>query len=114
MNEVDIRPWGKYEILLDQDNTKVKKITINPGQRLSYQIHEKRDEHWTVIDGELTIILDDIEIVAPYGKSVLIPRKSKHRACNLTDKIVEFIEVQTGLYFGEEEQTRLMDDYGRS
>ena len=39
MNEIEHRPWGKYEILLDDLTTKVKRITVNPGEKLSYQYH---------------------------------------------------------------------------
>ena len=55
--EIDIRPWGKYEVLLDSDNVKVKRITVNPYSRLSYQYHEERREQWTVVSGILTVIL---------------------------------------------------------
>lgn len=114
MNEVETKPWGKYEILLDEEQTKVKKISINPGHKFSYQSHEKRDEYWTIINGELNITLDGQEFIISYGDSISIPRNSKHRAHNNTDEVVEFVEVQTGLYFGEDEIVRYEDDYGRT
>lgn len=47
-----IRPWGKF-IVLNQTNTyKVKEITVNVGQRLSYQFHNFREEFWTIVNGE--------------------------------------------------------------
>ena len=49
--EVGNRPWGKYEVLIDSDYCKVKRITVNPGGRLSYQYHYKRSEVWTVVAG---------------------------------------------------------------
>jgi len=58
MNEIDIRPWGKYEVLLDEENTNIKKISINPGQKLSYQSHQKRQELWVVVKGSLSIIIN--------------------------------------------------------
>jgi mannose-6-phosphate isomerase len=58
MNLVEERPWGKYEILLDANDVKVKKITVNPKQRLSYQYHRKRREQWVIVSGNLTIMLD--------------------------------------------------------
>ena len=57
MNEIDYRPWGKYEVLLDSPDVKVKKITIDPNKRLSYQYHDNRREQWVVVKGNLTIIL---------------------------------------------------------
>ena len=113
MNEIDERPWGKYEVLLDDPTTKVKRITVNPGQKLSYQYHHKRQECWIVIKGNLTIVLDDEKVFREYGESFRIPKGAKHRAWNETDEIVEFIEVQTGTYFGEDDIVRISDDYNR-
>ncbi len=50
--EVDTRPWGRYEVLSDDDSHKVKRITVEPGHRLSYQRHAKRAEHWFVVAGD--------------------------------------------------------------
>lgn len=111
--EHDERPWGCYDVLLDNDYTKVKMITVAPGQRLSYQSHTKRSEQWTVIKGRLTVILDDEQLVFYPGESVYIPCCSKHRAWNETDQVTQFIEVQTGEYFGEDDITRYEDDYER-
>ena len=61
-NEVDVRPWGKYEVLLDAPDVKVKKITVNPNSRLSYQYHNERREEWTIVKANLTIIFDDYNV----------------------------------------------------
>ena len=111
--EVEIRPWGMYEVLLNSPECKVKRITVAPGQKLSYQYHFHRSENWTVVKGELTIILDDEKIFRKVGESVKIPQGAKHRAWNETDEIVQFIEVQTGTYFGEDDIVRIEDDYNR-
>ena len=58
-NYIEERPWGKFEVLVDSDYCKVKQITVNPGQKLSYQYHHKRSEVWTVVEGTLTIVLDE-------------------------------------------------------
>ena len=113
-NEVDVRPWGKYEVLLDAPDVKVKKITVNPNSRLSYQYHDKRREQWVVVKGNLTIILDDDKVFRYTGESNHIPMGAKHRAWNETDEEVVFIEVQTGTYFGEDDIIRLEDDYDRT
>jgi mannose-6-phosphate isomerase len=112
--EVENRPWGYYKVLLDVVETKVKVISVNPNQRLSYQSHNKRREQWTVTYGTLTVVLDDKEIVVNVGESIYIPLGAKHRAWNKTDKPVRFIEVQTGTYFGEDDIIRYDDDYARS
>ena len=114
LKEIDERPWGKYEVLLDAENVKVKRITVNPGQRLSYQYHHERREEWTVVKGNLTIIFDDDKVFRYPGESIHIPIGYKHRAWNETDEPVIFIEVQTGTYFGEDDIIRLEDDYARN
>jgi mannose-6-phosphate isomerase len=114
MNEIDYRPWGKYEVLLDAPDVKVKKITVDPNSRLSYQYHDKRREEWVVVKGNLTIILDDDKVFRYPGESIHIPMGAKHRAWNETDEIVVFIEVQTGDYFGEDDIVRIEDDYDRT
>ena len=113
MRKTEKRPWGKYEVLYDWTDCKVKKITVNSVQRLSYQYHEKRAEVWTVTKGMLTIILEDDKLFRGKGQSIRIPLGYKHRAWNETDEPVEFIEVQTGTYFGEDDITRIEDDYDR-
>ena len=107
------RPWGEYEILLDDDKVKVKRIRVKPNKRLSYQYHNKRREQWIVVKGNLTIILDDDKVFRYPGESIHIPLGAKHRAWNETSEDVIFIEVQTGTYFGEDDIVRLEDDFDR-
>tara|TARA_Y100000356_G_scaffold29053_1_gene21039 strand:+ start:341 stop:718 length:378 start_codon:yes stop_codon:yes gene_type:complete len=107
------RPWGEYEILLDEKNVKVKRIRVKPNKRLSYQYHNKRREQWIVVQGNLTIILDDEKVFRSPGESIHIPLGAKHRAWNETDEDIVFIEVQTGTYFGEDDIVRLEDDFDR-
>ena len=83
------RPWGEYEILLDEKNVKVKRIRVKPNKRLSYQYHNKRREQWIVVQGNLTIILDDEKVFRSPGESSHITLGAKHRAWNETqDDIV--------------------------
>lgn len=113
MLEIGEMPLCKYCVFADEPNNKLKRIEVNPGQKLSYQYHHKRQEQWTIIEGNATILLDGEEISLAYGESVFIPLGAKHRIMNLTDKPVVFIEVQTGTYFGEEDIVRLEDEYHR-
>ena len=108
-----IRPWGEYQILLDDPKVKIKRIRVKPGQRLSYQYHTKRREEWVVVEGNLTIIIDDDKVFRYPGESIHIPLGAKHRAWNETSEDVIFIEVQTGRYFGEDDIVRIEDDYNR-
>ena len=108
------RPWGFYEILIDEKNCKVKKITVKPSGRLSYQYHYKRSEVWTVVAGIATITLNEITKDYTYGETVLIPQGVKHRVENQLDDDLVFIEVQHGSYFGEDDIVRIADDYNRN
>ncbi len=107
------RPWGGYDILADEQNHKVKRMTVNPGHRLSYQRHARRSEHWFVFEGEATVILDGAEHVVATGQAIDIPLGAAHRIGNDGVTPLVFIEVQHGTYFGEDDIERLDDDYGR-
>ena len=113
MLEIGERPWGKYFVLADEPNYKLKRIEVNAGQRLSYQYHQHRQEFWTIVEGNAIITLDDKELSLRYGESIFIPQGAKHRIENKTSDVLVFIEVQTGTYFGEEDIIRLQDDYER-
>ncbi len=107
------RPWGTYTVLDDGDDCKVKRITVDPGQRLSYQSHARRAEHWVIVAGTATVTLDGAEIVLRPGQAIDIPLQAAHRVANHgTDELV-FVEVQLGDYFGEDDIVRYSDDYGR-
>ena len=112
--EKDERPWGRYFVLQDEANYKVKRIEVEPGQRLSYQYHNKRSETWIIIEGSALVTIDENSKEYNAGESVIIPLKAKHRVENKSNSLLVFIEVQTGSYFGEDDIIRLNDDYGRN
>lgn len=113
MLETGERPWGKYFVLADEPRYKLKRIEVKPGQRLSYQYHHKRQEFWTVVEGEAVVTLNGEEHALRYGESIFIPQGAHHRIENRGEELLAFIEVQTGTYFGEDDIVRLEDDYGR-
>lgn len=107
------RPWGRFEILRDEPYFKSKVIRVEPNQRLSYQSHAKRAEHWVIVKGEAIVVLNDKEHLLKQGEHIFIPQGAKHRIMNRTSSVVEFIEVQVGSYFGEDDIVRYQDEYGR-
>ena len=109
----NIRPWGEYEIIHEDDDCKVKKITVNPGGKLSYQYHDKRNEVWTITDGTGMFTLDGINTICVPGDTLVIPRLAKHMIENLSSGPLTFIEIQRGSYFGEDDIVRISDAYGR-
>ena len=108
------RPWGEFVILDDGPAAKVKRISVEPGQRLSYQSHDKRSEHWIVVEGTAIVTLNDVDHSVESGGTIEIPVHTKHRVRNDGTTPVVFIEVQTGTYFGEDDIVRYEDDYGRA
>ncbi len=108
------RPWGRFHVLEDTDYFKSKVITVWAGQKLSYQSHKKRAEHWTIVKGEAEVTLNDKVHKLKYGEHIHIPLEAKHRIANPGKEDLIFIEVQIGTYFGEDDITRYEDIYGRS
>ena len=113
-NYKEKRPWGSFENLLDEEYCKVKRIIVKPGQRLSYQYHYKRTEHWVIVQGKATVTLDHQTCLFGDGEVVEIPVGTKHRVQNNETEDLIFIETQTGTYFGEDDIVRIEDDYGRN
>lgn len=110
----DERPWGTFTVLDEGAGYKVKRIEVLPGKRLSYQKHAQRAEHWFVVAGTARVTLDDRETDVPAGQSIDIAVGAAHRVENAGDKRLVFVEVQRGPYLGEDDITRLSDDYGRA
>ncbi len=109
----DHRPWGSFTILADEQDHKVKRLVVKPGQRLSLQRHKHRCEHWLVVSGTARVTLNDTIIDLDPGESIEIERGDVHRVQNNESVDVVFIEIQLGDYFGEDDIERLEDDYGR-
>jgi glycosyltransferase involved in cell wall biosynthesis len=109
----DHRPWGFYEVLADKRDHKVKRITVYPGQRLSYQRHFWRSEHWYVLSGTAVVTRNSEDIERVSGQAIDLPVGTWHRIRNPGPDNLVFIEVQTGDYFGEDDIERAEDDYGR-
>ncbi len=107
------RPWGSFTVLANGPHYKVKCIEVNPGSRLSLQLHEKRSEQWVVVQGTARVVNGDREADLSEGEGTFIPVGARHRLENRTEKPLALIEVQTGEYVGEDDITRLQDDYHR-
>jgi mannose-6-phosphate isomerase len=114
------RPWGGYEILSEFSVNEpgffdvcVKIMTIKPGQKVSYQSHKQRNEHWFFVQGEGKVILNGKEIPVRVGSFTDIKIGDKHRVINTSkDRDLIFIESQTG-HYDEQDIERYEDDYGR-
>ena len=112
--EQNQRPWGSYTVLDEGTTHKVKRIRVLAGKRLSYQTHSRRAEHWFVVQGSGVVTLDGKTVVLTVGQAIDIPQGAAHRIENPGGDELIFIEVQRGSYFGEDDITRIEDDFGRA
>jgi mannose-1-phosphate guanylyltransferase/mannose-6-phosphate isomerase len=108
------RPWGWYDSIANAPGFQVKRIGVNPGQKLSLQMHHKRAEHWIVVKGTAKVTIDDKVFDLSQNQSCFIPLGSKHRLENTTKEPLELVEVQCGSYLGEDDIVRFDDVYGRA
>ncbi|TVP54101.1 MAG: mannose-1-phosphate guanylyltransferase/mannose-6-phosphate isomerase [Halomonadaceae bacterium] len=107
------RPWGSYEGIARADRFQVKRITVNPGARLSLQKHHHRSEHWVIVKGSAIVTRGEEEVLLTEDQSTYIPLGVVHRLTNPGVIPLEVIEVQTGSYLGEDDIVRFEDIYSR-
>lgn len=112
--EIFQRPWGFYKTTILNDYFQSKIISVKPGQQLSLQSHNHREEHWIVAHGEGIVQIERSEIKIESGSSLFIPKGAKHRLTNTNsnDNLI-ITEVQIGDYLGEDDIVRYEDNYGR-
>lgn len=112
--QAEIRPWGRWTVLGEGEGYKVKRIEVKPGHRLSLQRHTHRSEHWIVVAGTARIVIADRTSLVHTQESTFVPAGAAHRIENPGPLPLIIIEIQNGLYLGEDDIARLQDDYGRS
>ena len=108
------RPWGWYDSVDEGERFKVKRIQVKPGASLSLQMHHHRAEHWIVVKGVAEITNGDQVITLTENQSTYIPQGQIHRLANPGKEPLEIIEVQSGIYLGEDDIVRFEDSYGRN
>lgn len=107
------RPWGHYDSVDTGHRDQVKRITVNPGAKLSVQMHHHRAEHWVVVRGTARVHKGDEVTMLTEDQSTYIPLGEVHSLENPGKIPLEIIEVQSGSYLGEDDIVRLEDVYGR-
>ena len=110
----EIRPWGSITLLTAQAHFKTRQLTINPGHRLSLQLHHHRHETFTVVQGAAKITLEEREYLLQTGQTTACPAGTRYRIENVGVIRLVLIETVTGEYLGEDDIIRFQDDYGRS
>ena len=112
MEDKVIKPWGIYQKLQEEPGYWIKRIEVNPGQRLSLQYHYHRKEEWFVVKGQGEVIVGSDTINVKFGDHIHIDIKEKHRITNNNIFPLVFIEIAFG-ECSEEDIVRINDDYGR-
>ncbi len=107
------RPWGKYDSIDNGKGYQVKRITVNPGAKLSVQMHHHRTEHWVVVSGVAQVTKGESTFLLSENESTYIPIGIKHALENPGESLLEIIEIQSGSYLGEDDIVRFEDRYGR-
>lgn len=110
----ETRPWGGFQTIEEGRGYKVKRLLVQPGQRLSLQRHRFRAEHWVVVSGSPRVIISGRPKGLRARGAVDVPRGAWHRIENPGRVPVVLIEVQHGAYLGEDDIIRRQDDYGRA
>jgi mannose-1-phosphate guanylyltransferase/mannose-6-phosphate isomerase len=107
------RPWGRYTVIEGGPGYRVKKVVVDPGCRLSLQLHHRRAEHWVVVQGTAQVTVGNKVSQVLANQSVYIPLETAHRLENPGTELLSLIEVQTGDYLEEDDIVRLEDDFWR-
>ena len=107
------RPWGSYQDIDRGDRFRAKRLTVNPGGKLSLQSHKRRAEHWVVVKGVAEVVLDGKIMTLRENESIYTPMGGIHRLSNPGAEPLEVVEVQTGDYLEEDDITRYEDIYAR-
>ena len=113
-NKKMYRPWGSYTCLIESESWQVKILEIKPFASLSLQLHHYRSEHWVVVNGTAKVEIDGLESTLVKNQSIFVPLGLKHRLSNPKNIPLEIIEVQNGVYLGEDDIERFDDEYGRT
>ena len=106
------RPWGRCDVVVNEERFNVNRITVKPGGMFSLQMHHHRAEHWVVLSGTGKVTLDDTSYLITENQSTFIPIGSVHMLENPGKIPLELLEIQSGSYLGEDDIIRIKDHYG--
>ena len=107
------RPWGCYEDVDSGERFRVKRITVEPGRKLSLQWHHHRAEHWVIVSGTARVTRGEETMLLTENQSIYIPVGALHRLENPGKVPLQLVEVQTGAYLGEDDIVRVDDEWHR-
>lgn len=89
------KSWGSYRVLEVEEDSLTVKVTLNPGHKMNYHSHEKRNEIWTVVSGSGKAIVDGVRQIIGLGDVIRMHAGQKHMVI-AGDDVLQMIEVQLG------------------
>ncbi len=108
------RPWGRWTVLEEGPDYKIKRLEVEPGRRMSLQMHHHRSEHWIVLSGTAKVMKGGEVIYVHPRESTFVPAATRHRIENPGLLPLVIIEIANGEYLGEDDIVRIEDDYNRA
>lgn len=108
------RPWGNFRQFTKNCASTVKILTVNQGEELSRQSHERRSEFWRILSGRGTVEIDGKKMNATAGEEYNVPQGSSHRieCARDSSQPLQVLEISFG-NFEEDDIIRSEDKYGR-
>ena len=88
------KSWGSFRVLDVEEKSMTIKVTLNPGHRMNYHSHERRDEVWTVISGKGRTVVDGMEQPVKAGDVITMQAGCRHTV--IADAMLQLVEVQLG------------------
>lgn len=88
------KSWGSFRVLNVEQNSLIIKVTLNPGHRMNYHSHDRRDEVWTVMAGTGKAIVDGVEHIVAPGDVVTMNAGCRHTI--IADTELQVLEAQLG------------------
>ena len=89
------KSWGSFRVIDIEEGSMTIKVTLNAGHKMNYHSHERRDEIWTVIDGQGRTIIDGVEKAVTAGDVIAMKAGTPHTI--IADTPLQVIEVQIGM-----------------
>lgn len=112
--EIVSKPWGFYKTMVFNDYFQSKVLSIQPGERISLQVHKQREEYWTIVHGFGEVQIGESKKTVEMGDYVFVPKNCQHSIRNKSSvETLVVSETQIGDYLGEDDIVRIEDSYGR-
>lgn len=88
------KSWGSFRVMDVEEESLTIKVTLNPGHRMNYHSHERRDEVWTVLSGEGRAVVDGQLTKVKAGDVITMKAGSRHTI--IADSELKVMEIQLG------------------